>query len=142
MVVQNVPVGDHFQRGEEFNLFGLEPNFSTAPATSSAAALEPFVFEASILPTAPGGSPSGVERLEKKTQLPFLSVANSHCNRTSRCSRTTAATMLRRMDLEEKRRNQAKEKVAKTAKAAKKAAEAALTQDPFDLRAAALSVDQ
>ena len=46
------------------------------------------------------------------------------------------ATMLRRMDLEEKRRNKAEEKVAETAKAAKKAAEAALTRDPFDPRAA------
>ena len=47
------------------------------------------------------------------------------------------ATMLRRMDLEEERRNKAEEKVAETAEAAKKAAEAALTRDPFDPRAAA-----
>ena len=51
------------------------------------------------------------------------------------------ATMLRRMDLEEERRNKAEEKVAETAEAAKKAAEAALTRDPFDPRAAASSVD-
>ena len=51
------------------------------------------------------------------------------------------ATMLRRMDLEEKRRNKAEKKVAETAEAAKKAAEAALTGNPFDPRAAALSVD-
>ena len=51
------------------------------------------------------------------------------------------ATLLRRMDLEEERRNKAEEKVAETAEAAKKAAEAALTRDPFDPRAAASSVD-
>ena len=51
------------------------------------------------------------------------------------------AKMLRRMDLEEERRNKAEKKVAKTAEAAKKAAEAALTRDPFDPRAAASSVD-
>ena len=51
------------------------------------------------------------------------------------------ATMLRRMDLEEERRNKAEEKVAETAEAAKKAAEAALTRDPFDPRAAAFSAE-
>ena len=50
------------------------------------------------------------------------------------------ATMLRRMDLEEERRNKAEEKVAETAEAAKKA-EAALTRDPFDPRAAAFGAD-
>ena len=49
--------------------------------------------------------------------------------------------MLRRMDLEEERRNQAEEKVAETAEATKKAAEAALTWDPFDPRAAAFSAE-
>ena len=49
--------------------------------------------------------------------------------------------MLRRRDLEEKRRNKAEEKVAETAEAAKKAAEAALTRDPFDPRAAAFSAN-
>ena len=51
------------------------------------------------------------------------------------------ATMQRRMDLEEERRNKAEEKVAETAEAAKKAAEVALTRDPFDPRAAAFSAD-
>ena len=41
------------------------------------------------------------------------------------------ATMLRRMDLEEERRNKAEEKVLEAAEAAKKAAEAAQTRDPF-----------
>ena len=48
------------------------------------------------------------------------------------------ATMLRRMDLEEERRNKAEEKVAETAEAKKAAA---LTRDPFDPRAAASSVN-
>ncbi|CAE7775953.1 unnamed protein product [Symbiodinium sp. CCMP2592] len=41
------------------------------------------------------------------------------------------ATMLRRMDLEEERRNKAEEKVLEAAEAAKQAAEAAKTRDPF-----------
>ncbi|CAE7198495.1 unnamed protein product [Symbiodinium sp. CCMP2592] len=41
------------------------------------------------------------------------------------------ATMLRRMDLEEERRNKAEEKVHEAAEAAKQAAEAAKTRDPF-----------
>ena len=41
------------------------------------------------------------------------------------------ATMLRRMDLEEERRNKAEEKVLEAAEAAKKAAVAAQTRDPF-----------
>ncbi|CAE7206620.1 unnamed protein product [Symbiodinium sp. CCMP2592] len=41
------------------------------------------------------------------------------------------ATMLRRMDLEEERRNKAEEKVHEAAEAAKQAAKAAKTRDPF-----------
>ena len=44
--------------------------------------------------------------------------------------------MLRRMDLEEERRNKAEEKVHEAAEAAQKAAEAARTRDPFDLSTA------
>ena len=46
------------------------------------------------------------------------------------------ATMLRRMDLEEERRNKAEEKVHEAAEAAKQAAAAARTRDPFDPSAA------
>ena len=50
------------------------------------------------------------------------------------------ATMLRRMDLEEERRNKAEEKVHEAAEAAQKAAEAARTRDPFDLSTASSTV--
>ena len=50
------------------------------------------------------------------------------------------ATMLRRMDLEEERRNKAEEKVHEAAEAAQKAAEAARTRDPFDLSTASSAV--
>ena len=50
------------------------------------------------------------------------------------------ATMLRRMDLEEERRNKAEKKVHEAAEAAQKAAEAARTRDPFDLSTASSTV--
>eukprot|EP00439_Symbiodinium_sp_Y106_P004385 s13027_g1.t1 len=48
--------------------------------------------------------------------------------------------MLRRMDLEEERRNKAEKKVHEAAEAAQKAAEAARTRDPFDLSTASSTV--
>ena len=113
--------------------------------------------EAPASPTAPqasssltggvqaGGSPSGGVTVGEGDQtallVGLLRQSLQQNQQMMQQNQQLVATMLRRMDLEEERRNKAEEKVAETAEAAKKAAEAALTRDPFDPRAAASSVD-
>ena len=157
MAAQNVPVPDTSPE-EEFDLFGPGPDPGTAPAASSAAASSnPFVSEAPASPTAPqassspaagvqaGGSPGGGGTVGAGDQtallVGLLRQSLQQNQQMMQQNQQLVATMLRRMDLEEERRNKAEEKVAETAEAAKKAAEAALTRDPFDPRAAASSVD-
>ena len=157
MAAQNVPVPDTTPE-EEFDLFGPGPDTGTAPAASGAAASSnPFVSEAPASPTAPqasssptggvqaGGSPSGGVTVGEGDQtallVGLLRQSLQQNQQMMQQNQQLVATMLRRMDLEEERRNKAEEKVAETAEAAKKAAEAALTRDPFDPRAAASSVD-
>ena len=157
MAAQNVPVPDTTPE-EEFDLFGPGPDPGPAPAASSAAASSnPFVSEAPASPTAPqasssltggvqaGGSPSGGVTVGEGDQtallVGLLRQSLQQNQQMMQQNQQLVATMLRRMDLEEERRNKAEEKVAETAEAAKKAAEAALTRDPFDPRAAASSVD-
>ena len=157
MAAQNVPVPDTTPE-EEFDLFGPGPNPGTAPAASGTAATpNPFVSEAPASPTAPqasgspaggvqaGGSPGGGGTVGEGDQtallVGLLRQSLQQNQQMMQQNQQLVATMLRRMDLEEERRNKAEEKVAETAEAAKKAAEAALTRDPFDPRAAASSVD-
>ena len=157
MAAQSVPVPDTTPE-EEFDLFGPGPGPGTAPAASGAAASSnPFVSEAPASSAAPqagssptggvqaGGSPSGVGTAGEGDQtallVGLLRQSLQQNQQMMQQNQQLVATMLRRMDLEEERRNKAEEKVAETAEAAKKAAEAALTRDPFDPRAAASSVD-
>ena len=92
-----------------------------------------------------GGSPSGGDTIGDGDQtallVGLLRQSLQQNQQMMQQNQQLVATMLRRIDLEEERRNKAEEKVAETAEAAKKAAEAALTRDPFDPRAAASSVD-
>ena len=152
MAAQNVPVPDTSPE-EEFDLFGPGPDPGTAPAASSAAASSNSETPASSTsgqcsPAAgvqAGGSPGGGGTVGDGDQtallVGLLRQSLQQNQQMMQQNQQLVATMLRRMDLEEERRNKAEEKVAETAEAAKKAAEAALTRDPFDPRAAASSVD-
>ena len=114
----------------------------------SEAPASPTAPQASSSPTGgvqAGGSPSGGVTVGEGDQtallVGLLRQSLQQNQQMMQQNQQLVATMLRRMDLEEERRNKAEEKVAETAEAAKKAAEAALTRDPFDPRAAASSVD-
>ena len=157
MSAQSVPVPDTTPE-EEFDLFGPGPAPGTAPAASSAtASANPFVSEEQASASAPqaGGSPTGGvgaggspvvggtvgEGDQTALLVGLLRQSLQQNQQMMQQNQQLVATMLRRMDLEEERRNKAEEKVAETAEAAKKAAEAALTRDPFDPRAAAFSAE-
>ena len=157
MSAQSVPVPDTTPE-EEFDLFGPGPAPGTAPAASSVtASANPFVSEEPASASAPqaggsptggvtaGGSPVGGGTVGEGDQtallVGLLRQSLQQNQQMMQQNQQLVATMLRRMDLEEERRNKAEEKVAETAEAAKKAAEAALTRDPFDPRAAAFSAD-
>ena len=113
----------------------------------------PFVSEeASASAPQAGGSPGGVaaggspgSTIGEGDQTAFLvgllRQSLQQNQQMMQQNQQLVATMLRRMDLEEERRNKAEEKVAETAEAAKKAAEAALTRDPVDPRASAFSAE-
>ena len=123
MAAQNVPPDTTPE--EEFDLFGPGP---------------PVVR---LLVCRQVEVPVAVLQLEKETRLlvGLLRQSLQQNQQMMQQNQQLVATMLRRMDLEEERRNKTEKKVAETAEAAKKAAEAALTRDPFDPRAAASSVD-
>ena len=157
MSAQSVPLPDTTPE-EEFDLFGPGPAPGTAPAASSASAsANPFVSEEQASASAPqaggsptggvaaGGSPVGGSTVGEGDQtallVGLLRQSLQQNQQMMQQNQQLVATMLRRMDLEEERRNKAEEKVAETAEAAKKAAEAALTRDPFDPRASAFSAE-
>jgi len=140
---------------EEFDLFG------PTPASASAAEANPFAVPAptpvqakapSFSPTvatgspggtpaqpaqspkaaAPGGPSAGIPGFGPEAMPGFLAEMLRQQREMMAMNQQLVATMLRRMDLEEERRNKAEEKVVEAAEAAKKAAEAAKTRDPFD----------
>ena len=105
-----------------------QPTAATGSPTSAPPAQSPQVTGSGVPTFGPDAMPAFMaEMLRQQREMMAM-------------NQQLIATMLRRMDLEEERRNKAEEKVHEAAEAAQKAAEAARTRDPFDLSTASSAV--
>ena len=106
----------------------VQPTAATGSPTSAPPAQSPQVTGSGVPTFGPDAMPAFMaEMLRQQREMMAM-------------NQQLIATMLRRMDLEEERRNKAEEKVHEAAEAAQKAAEAARTRDPFDLSTASSTV--
>ena len=106
----------------------VQPTAATGSPTSAPPAQSPQVTDSGVPTFGPDAMPAFMaEMLRQQREMMAM-------------NQQLIATMLRRMDLEEERRNKAEEKVHEAAEAAQKAAEAARTRDPFDLSTASSTV--
>ena len=135
MAAQNVPVPDTTPE-KEFDLFGPGPNPGTAPAASGAvASSNPFCVRHLPLqqPLRPVVRllvacrqvevPVVVLQLEGDETALLVGLLRQSLQQNQQMmqqNQQLVATMLRRMDLEEERRNKAEEKVAESAEAPRK----------------------
>ena len=156
----DVPVPDTTAE-EEFDLFGpgpagaaagaaqheanpFAPAQGPAPAPAQATAQPSVTAAATSSPTsapvppvqspkaaASGSSSTGPPVFGPEAMPGFMMEMLRQQREMMAMNQQLVATMLRRMDLEEERRNKAEEKVLEAAEAAKKAAVAAQTRDPF-----------